>query len=76
MWRMKTLGLIGALIACLSSGSAIAADMPEDSGFLGDYSQLQSRPDSKMLYNYVYEKPGTDFAQYSKFLIEAVTVSQ
>jgi hypothetical protein len=27
-----------------------------------------------MLYNYVYEKPGADFSQYNKFLIEAVTV--
>ena len=74
MRKVKTVGLVGTLIACLSSGNVFAADKPEYSGFLGDYSQLQSRPDSKMLYNYVYEKPGTDFSQYSKFLIEAVTV--
>ena len=74
MRKVKTFGLVGALIACLSNGNVFATDKPEYSGFLGDYSQLQSRPDSKMLYNYVYEKPGTDFAQYNKFLIEAVTV--
>ena len=74
MWRLRTFGLIGAMLACLSVGNVSAADKPEHSGFLGDYSQLQSRPDSKMLYNYVYEKPGTDFSQYNKFLIEAVTV--
>jgi hypothetical protein len=74
MSKFRMLGVIGVLLACLGSGSVMAADKPEYSGFLVDYSQLQSRPDSKMLYNYVYEKPGTDFSQYNKFLIEAVTV--
>jgi len=74
MRRLKTLGLIGTLIACLGSGTLSAADTPEYSGFLGDYSQLQARPDSQLIYNYVYEKPDTDFAVYGKFLIEAVTV--
>lgn len=74
MKSLQTWGLIGAMLACLSHGNVGAADEPEYSGFLVDYSQLQSRPDSKMLYNYVYEKPGTDFLQYNKFLIEAVTV--
>jgi hypothetical protein len=74
MRKVKTFGLVGALIACLSSGNVFAADQPEYSGFLGEYSQLQARPDSQMFYNYVYEKPGTDFSQYNKFLIEAVTV--
>ena len=74
MWRVKTLGFIGALIACLGSGNVIAADKPEYSGFLGDSSQLQARPDSALIYNYVYERPNTDFASYNKFLIEAVTV--
>ncbi len=74
MQKLTSLRLAGALIACLNCGSALAADKPEYSGFLADYSQLQSRADSNMLYNYIYEKPGTDFAQYSKFLIESVTV--
>lgn len=74
MRRPKTLALIGILFVCLSSGGVIAADEPEYSGFLGDYSQLQSRPDAALIYNYVYEKPGTDFTAYDKFLIEAVTV--
>ena len=74
MWRVKTFGFIGAVIVCLSSGNAMAADKPDYSGFLVNYSQLKSRPDSNMLYNYVYEKPGTGFSQYNKFLIEAVTV--
>jgi hypothetical protein len=74
MWRVNTLGFIGVLIACLISGNVMAADKPEYSGFLGDYSQLQSRSDSAMVYNYVYEKPVVDFTAYNKFLIEAVTV--
>lgn len=74
MGRVRTFGLVGVLLVCLNSGSVIAADEPEYSGFLGDYSQLQSRPDSALIYNYVYEKPGTDFTTYNKFLIEAVTV--
>jgi hypothetical protein len=74
MWRVKTLGFIGALITCLGSGNVSAADKPEYSGFLADTSQLQPRPDSAMIYHYVYEKPGVDFATYNKFLIDAVTV--
>jgi len=74
MWRLRTVGLIGALIACLSSLNVMADEKPEYSGFLGDYSLLQPRPDSQLIYNYVYEKPGTDFTAYNTFLIDAVTV--
>lgn len=74
MQKLKTFGLAGVLLVCLSGGGVAAADKPEYAGFLGDYSQLQAHPDSAMLYNYVYEKPGTDFTQYTKFLIESVTV--
>jgi uncharacterized protein DUF3313 len=74
MWRIKTFGLAGALVTCLSSGTVMAAAQPEYSGFLGDSSQLQSRPDSQLIYNYAYEKPNTDFSKYDKFLIDAVTV--
>ncbi len=75
MKRPYAYRLLGALILWgMSATTLIADDKPEYSGFLGDYSQLQSRPDSAMIYNYVYEKPGVDFAQYTKFLIEAVTV--
>ena len=67
--------LLGALIfSALGVTPVFADDKPEFSGFLGDYSQLQPRSDSAMIYNYVYEKPNTDFASYGKFLIEAVTV--
>lgn len=75
MKRSYTYSLLGALLlSALSVSLAMAADEPEYSGFLGDYSQLQPRPDSQLIYNYVYEKPNTDFASYNKFLIEAVTV--
>jgi hypothetical protein len=74
MQRLNAYGLIGALIACLSSGNVSAADKPEYSGFLADTAQLQPRSDSAMIYHYVYEKPGVDFTAYDKFLIEAVTV--
>ncbi|MGE0821178.1 MAG: DUF3313 domain-containing protein [Candidatus Binatia bacterium] len=74
MWRLRTFMLMAAMAVCLNAGDTSAADKPEYSGFLDDYSQLQSRPDSKMIYNYVYEKPGADFSQYNQFLIEAVTV--
>ena len=49
MKKLKTYGLIGALIVCLNSGIVMAADTPEYSEFLGDYSQLQSRPDYQLI---------------------------
>ena len=74
MRKLKIWGFIGVLVACLGSSNVRAADKPEYSGFLGDYSQLQARSDAAMLYHYVYEKPGTDFSQYNKFLIDAITI--
>jgi len=60
--KLKIWGFIGVLVACLGSSNVRATDKPEYSGFLGDYSQLQARSDSAMIYHYVYEKPGTDFS--------------
>lgn len=75
---MKTVRTMVAATAVavltLSGGVVGAGEKPHYSGFLGDYSKLEARPDSSMLYNYGYEKPNTDFAAYNKFLIEAVTV--
>ena len=67
--------IAGALVACmLGAIPGMAEEKPEFSGFLGDYSKLQSKPDSGMIYNYTYVKPDTDFTGYNKFLIDAVTV--
>jgi len=77
MKRSQVYKLFGALLLYgLSAGSARADDKPEFSGFLGDYSQLQSRPDSQLIYNYAYEnlKLFSASAKYDKFLIDAVTV--
>lgn len=75
MKRSHIYSFLGILVFyTLSVTPILAEDKPEYSGFLGDYSQLQSRADSEMIYNYVYEKPNTDLASYNKFLIDAVTV--
>src|SRR5215510_8141981 len=65
----------GALVAGLLGASQVmAAAKPQFSGFLGDYSKLQSKPGTGMLYNYTYVKPNTDFAAYNSFLIDAITI--
>src|SRR5262245_15849058 len=65
----------GALLAgMLGARQGIAAEKPQLSGFLGDYSKLKPRSDTGMLYNYTYVKPNTDFSGYTKFLIDAITI--
>src|SRR5215813_4010652 len=65
----------GALVAGLLGASQVmAAEKPQFSGFLGDYSKLQYKPGTGMLYNYPYVKPNTDFAAYNQFLIDAITI--
>ena len=50
--------VLGVLALCaLSASLALADDKPKFSGFLGDYSKLKPRPDSQLIYNYVYEDP-------------------
>jgi hypothetical protein len=72
-FRMSVIA--GALIAALLGAShGVAEEKPEFSGFLGDYSKLQSKPDTGMIYNYTYVKPNTDFTGYTKFLIDAITI--
>src|SRR5689334_16749132 len=68
--------VLGVLALCaLSAGLALADDKPKFSGFLGDYSKLKPRPDSQLIYNYVYENPNKVYSsKYDKFLIDAVTV--
>jgi hypothetical protein len=64
-----------ALVACVLGASHVGAEeKPEYSGFLEDYSKLQSKPGTGMIYNYTYVKPDTDFASYNKFLIDAITI--
>jgi hypothetical protein len=65
----------GALVAGLLGASQVmAAEKPQFSGFLGDYSKLQSKPGAGMIYNYTYVKPNTDFAAYNKFIVDAITI--
>src|SRR5215813_12093143 len=67
--------IAGALVAGLFGASQVmAAEKPQFSGFLGDYSKLQAKPDTGMIYNYTYVKPNTDFSAYNKFLIDAITI--
>src|SRR5262245_26710566 len=67
--------IAGTLVAALLGASqVVAAEKPQFSGFLGDYSKLQSKPGTGMIYNYTYVKPNTDFAAYNKFLVDAITI--
>jgi len=75
MTGFRTYIVAGALVACVLGASQVrAAEKPQFSGFLGDYSKLQSKPGTGMLYNYTYVKPNTDFAAYNQFLIDAITI--
>jgi Protein of unknown function (DUF3313) len=75
MQGFRTSVVAGALLTCLLGAShVVAAEKPQFSGFLGDYSKLQSKPGTGMIYNYTWVKPNTDFAAYNKFLIDAITI--
>src|SRR5262245_16777914 len=74
--KRSSYSVLGVLALCaLSAGLVLADDKPEFSGFLGDYSQLQPRSDSQLIYNYVYEDPNKVYSsKYDKFLIDAITI--
>jgi hypothetical protein len=75
MKGVRTYVIAGALVAGLIGASQVMAEeKPEFSGFLGDYSKLQSKPGTGMIYNYTYVKPNTDFTGYNKFLVDAITI--
>lgn len=75
MQGFRTYVVAGALLACLLGASqGLAAEKPQFSGFLGDYSKLKPVAGTGMIYNYTYVKPNTDFAGYTKFLIDAITI--
>ena len=58
-----------ALVGCSASGMKNV----EQSGFLGDYSQLKSGSDDQAAL--VYVKPGADFKPFSKIMFERVAVT-
>lgn len=58
----------------LSISPILAAEEPQYSGFLEDYSGLVENPDSNLIYNYVYQKPDAELTGYTKFLIDAITL--
>ena len=75
MKRFSTHVVASALLVCLVGASQVgAAEKPQFSGFLGDYSKLKSKPGTGMLYNYTYVKSNTDFSGYTKFLLDAITI--
>jgi hypothetical protein len=59
-------------VALVAGGCAATRERrgtPEESGFLGDYSQLAKNPDYKAAL--VYFKPGVDWARYNSIQIES-----
>jgi Protein of unknown function (DUF3313) len=75
MKRFRRYVVAGALVAgMLGASQGMAAQKPQFSGFLGDYSKLKPQSGTGMIYNYTYVKPNTDFAGYNKFLIDAITI--
>ncbi len=73
---LRTMILIaGVLFSCvIGVNHVVAAEEPQYSGFLEDYSGLVEKPDKNLIYNYVYQKPDTDFTGYTKFLIDSITM--
>ena len=72
----RTMALITGIVVttALASSPVLAAEEPQYSGFLEDYSGLVDKPDSKLIYNYVYQKPDTELTGYTKFLVDSITL--
>lgn len=73
---MRTLGNAFVCLVCLGLLVALmagcAATRAPASGFLGDYSNFQPDPqDKSMLF---YEKPGVDWARYTRLMIDPVVI--
>lgn len=64
--------LLAAIAVGLFSGCASSTKYAEQSGFLGDYSEL--RDGGKDEARYVYINPSADFAKYTKVKLAPVTV--
>ena len=71
--RKSAIAVVTALVCALSSSPAWT-DEPQYSGFLNDYSGLVEKKDSKLIYNYVYQKPDAELSGYTKFLIDSITM--
>jgi hypothetical protein len=63
------IGFAGLLAGCATTRQQTKG-VPENSGFLVDYSQLE--PGSKGQASYIYEKDGVDWAQYKSIWIKPV----
>jgi len=64
-----TAALLFAVAGCATNRQQTKG-MPEESGFLGDYSQMQQGlPDRA---NYVYMNPSADWAKYTKIWIKPI----
>jgi len=70
--RMVGLGNI-LIVAFLLLFAAGCATSPPESGFLKDYSKLQTDPDDESLR--WWEKQGVDWKRYKKLMIDPVVIS-
>lgn len=72
--KKKTLGKVVAMLVFLTLAGCAASGMKDvrQTGFLGDYSQLQPGADDQAALLYI--KPGANFKGYSKLMFERVAV--
>lgn len=63
---------ITLLSACAQTKQARNIEHRELTGFLGDYSGLREGTDDQALLNYI--KPGVDFRQYNRVIVDPVTI--
>jgi hypothetical protein len=68
---IKAAALSSAIFSMVACSATSMKDV-EQSGFLGDYSQLHEGGEDRAVLTYV--KPGVDFKAYNKIMFERVTV--
>lgn len=66
------MAILVVVSGCAQTKQARDVESKELTGFLGDYSGLREGADDQALLRYV--KPGVDFRQYSKVIVDPVTI--
>ena len=72
LWNIMALLLIGLMIMAFGCAKTQQAKTVEQSGFLGDYTQLQEGKGDMALYHYI--NPEADFSAYDKIVLDSVTI--
>src|SRR5258705_8989275 len=70
--RWALVAIVAGVIAALLNAGASAQEPPKFSGFLGNYSKLEARPDPALAEHYLYVRADVDWKVYTGLVIEPV----